>query len=227
MRTLVFVSIAALALASGSTAHAQAPSAKPATGSTGSTGSTAVKPSTGPATTTGTTQAKPATGAPAPTAKPQPPAPTPPPPAKPVTPVPPPPTTPVAPAPPTAAPPPPPSSDAYTYQSEGRRDPFLSLVASAGPTPTPNPNRKTGPQGMAVAEIQVRGVVQSRGALIAMIMGPDNKTYIVHQGDKLLDGTIKTITPQGLIIIQEVNDPLSLVKQREVRKLLRSLEDAK
>jgi hypothetical protein len=30
-----------------------------------------------------------------------------------------------------------------------------------------------------------------------------------------------------LIVIQEVNDPLSLVKQREVRKLLRSLEDGK
>jgi hypothetical protein len=35
------------------------------------------------------------------------------------------------------------------------------------------------------------------------------------------------VTPQGLIVIQEVNDPLSLVKQREVRKLLRSLEDGK
>ena len=42
-----------------------------------------------------------------------------------------------------------------------------------------------------------------------------------------LDGTIKTVTLQGLIVIQEVKDPLSLVKQREVRKLLRSLEDAK
>ena len=68
---------------------------------------------------------------------------------------------------------------------------------------------------------------QSRGALIAMIQGPDNKTYIVHQGDKLLDGTIKSVTPQGLIVIQEVNDPLSLVKQREIRKFLRSVEDVK
>jgi Tfp pilus assembly protein PilP len=84
-----------------------------------------------------------------------------------------------------------------------------------------------GPSGMTVAEISVRGIMQSRGALIAMVHGPDNKTYIVHQGDKLLDGTIKTITPQGLVVVQEVNDPLSLVKQREVRKLLRSLEDAK
>ena len=27
--------------------------------------------------------------------------------------------------------------------------------------------------------------MQSRGALVAMVQGPDNKTYIVHQGDKL------------------------------------------
>ena len=80
---------------------------------------------------------------------------------------------------------------------------------------------------MAVAEISVRGVMESRGKLIAMVMGPDNKTYIVHQGDKLLDGAVKSITPQGLVIEQEVNDPLSVVKQREVRKLLRGIEDAK
>ncbi len=69
--------------------------------------------------------------------------------------------------------------------------------------------------------------MQSRTGLIAMVQGPDNKTYIVHQGDKLLDGSIKTITAQGLIIEQDVNDPLSVVKQREVRRLLRGLEDPK
>jgi predicted ATPase len=42
----------------------------------------------------------------------------------------------------------------------------------------------------------------------------------------LLDGVITQITQQGVVILQEVNDPLSLVKQREVRKNLRSLEEA-
>ena len=69
--------------------------------------------------------------------------------------------------------------------------------------------------------------MQHRGSLVAMVQGPDKKTYLVHQGDKFMDGTVKTITPQGLIIVQEVKDPLSLVKQREIRKQLRSLEDAK
>ena len=80
---------------------------------------------------------------------------------------------------------------------------------------------------MSLGEISVRGVMQSRGVLVAMIQGSDNKTYIVHQGDKLLDGTIKIVTPQGLVVVQEVNDALSLIKTRDVRKLLRSLEDAK
>ena len=132
---------------------------------------------------------------------------------------------------PPAAPPPaasstPPAPESYTYRPEGRRDPFMSLVG-AGTEPRATSRRGEGPSGMSVGEISVRGIMQSRGALVAMIQGPDNKTYIVHQGDKLLDGTIKTITPQGLVVVQEVNDPLSLVKQREVRKLLRSLEDAK
>jgi Tfp pilus assembly protein PilP len=129
-----------------------------------------------------------------------------------------------APPPPAASTPPPPES--YTYRAEGRRDPFLSLVGTGTETRITS-HRGEGPSGLTIGEISVRGIMQSRNALVAMIQGPDNKTYIVHQGDKLLDGTIKTITPQGLIVIQEVNDPLSLVKQREVRKLLRSLEDAK
>jgi Tfp pilus assembly protein PilP len=113
----------------------------------------------------------------------------------------------------------------YSYDPAGRRDPFTNLLGGGSNQPT---SRKgEGPSGIAVAEISVRGVLQSRNGLIAMVQGPDNKTYIVHQGDKLLDGSIKTITTQGLIIEQDVNDPLSVVKQREVRRLLRGLEDPK
>jgi Tfp pilus assembly protein PilP len=130
------------------------------------------------------------------------------------------------PAPADASKPAPPAGETYTYDPGGRRDPFLSLVGAGSLGPNQG-KRGEGAAGMSVAEISVRGVLQSRGKLIAMVMGPDNKTYIVHEGDRLLDGSIKSITPQGLVIEQEVNDPLSVVKQREVRKLLRGLEDAK
>jgi Tfp pilus assembly protein PilP len=116
--------------------------------------------------------------------------------------------------------------DTYTYDSRGRRDPFLSLVGT-GPEPRPGTVRAEGAAGLTVDEISVRGIMQSRGVLIAMVQGPDNKTYLVHQGDKFVDGTVTSITPQGLVVVQRVNDPFSLVKQREIRKLLRSAEGAK
>jgi hypothetical protein len=73
----------------------------------------------------------------------------------------------------------------------------------------------------------VRGVLQSKGAYVALVAGTDGKTYRAHVNDRLMDGTIRSVTPQGVVIMQEVNDPLSLVKQREVRKGLRTSEDGK
>ncbi len=134
---------------------------------------------------------------------------------------PPPPATTPAPAPPAKAP-----AETYAYDPDGRRDPFVSLLGATN-EPRSAARRGDGLPGFTVAEISVRGIMQSGNTLVAMIQGPDNKTYLVHPGDKLLDGTVKAITPQGLVIVQEVNDPLSLVKQREVRRLLRAFEDAK
>jgi Tfp pilus assembly protein PilP len=134
--------------------------------------------------------------------------------------------------PPTSAAPPaataaqPPAPETSAYDPAGRRDPFVNLLGT-GVEQRTSLRKGDGPSAMTTADIALNGVLQSRGKFIAMIKGPDNRTYIVHKGDKLLDGTITTITAQGLVILQEVNDPLSLVKQREVRKLLRSPEDAK
>jgi Tfp pilus assembly protein PilP len=121
-----------------------------------------------------------------------------------------------------------PPPETFTYQSEGRRDPFLNLLnTGSDPRPVPQTHKGEGPAALSVGEISVRGILQSRGSLIAMIAGPDNKTYIVHNGDKLLDATIKTITLQGLVMLQDVHDPLSPAKQREIHKMLQSLEGGK
>jgi type IV pilus assembly protein PilP len=125
---------------------------------------------------------------------------------------------------PQTAPAPP---DPYSYNPDGRRDPFLSLLGAGAERGGPQAKRGDGIAGMTVAEISVRGILQSRGTLIAMVQGPDNRTYMLRQGDRLADGAVQAVTAEGLVIMQEVNDPLSLVKQRVVRKPLRSLEDVK
>lgn len=133
-----------------------------------------------------------------------------------------------APTVPQAAPATPASGAGYSYDPEGRRDPFVSLLK--GGTDTRSARSAGGVEGIAglsVDEISVRGVVAGRGGYIAMVQGPDNKTFLVRQNDRLLDGTVKTVTAQGLVVLQEVNDPLSLVKQKEIRKMLRGLEEGK
>ena len=117
-----------------------------------------------------------------------------------------------------------PAADPYSYDPDGRRDPFISLIAR-GAEPVQGGRKAAGLGGLATIEVVLRGVLESRGAYVALVSGPDGKTYTAHADDRLLDGVIRSVTPQGLVIMQEVNDPLSLVKQREVRKGLRAAED--
>ena len=134
-------------------------------------------------------------------------------------------TPPAKPAPPASATTAAPAPEAYTYNSDGRRDPFVSLLAR-GVEPASGV-KSAGLSGVTTSELMLRGVLQSRGSYVAIVSGPDGKTYRAHVNDRLLDGVIRSVTPQGIVIMQEVNDPLSLVKQREVRKGLRTAEDGK
>jgi Tfp pilus assembly protein PilP len=116
----------------------------------------------------------------------------------------------------------------FEYAVDGRRDPFLSLVERGVDRQGQPPVRRAdGVPGLLTAEITVRGIVQTRGAYVAMVAGADNKVYSVRAGDKLADGVVRAVTSDAVVILQEVNDPLSLEKQREVRKLLRGGEEVK
>ena len=119
----------------------------------------------------------------------------------------------------------------YEYEFMGRRDPFLSLVnrgADARTTAGNQPvKRAEGVPGLMTSEITVRGIVQTRGEFVAMVAGVDGKVHTIRAGDKLADGVVRQVTAQAVVILQEVSDPLSLEKQREVRKLLRGGEEVK
>jgi type IV pilus assembly protein PilP len=110
----------------------------------------------------------------------------------------------------------------YTYNPEGRRDPFVSLVGrGADPKDVKGVG---GVPGLLVNEITVKGVIRGTSGYLAMIQSPDHKTYIIRSGDRLADGSVKTITQDGVVFSQDVHDPLSLVKQREVPKRVRATD---
>jgi Tfp pilus assembly protein PilP len=123
----------------------------------------------------------------------------------------------------------------YSYNSMGRRDPFVSLqrpvAADRGPK-----TRKPGMEGFLIQEIALKGIVRTKGGgtgladrpgFIAMFLGADGKSYFVSTGQRLYDGQIVGIDATSVTFRQEVTDPLSPVKSREVRKSLNALEEAR
>ena len=123
----------------------------------------------------------------------------------------------------------------YAYNAQGRRDPFVSLqrpiAADRGPK-----TRKPGMEGFLIQEIALKGIVKTTGGgtgvaqrtgFIAMFLGADGKSYFVTTGQRLFDGVITAVDATSVTFRQEVTDPLSPVKTREVRKSLYASEEAR
>jgi hypothetical protein len=123
----------------------------------------------------------------------------------------------------------------YTYNPQGRRDPFVSLQKPVAPESGAK-TRPTGFQGFLVQEVALKGIVRSQGGgmgvankpgYIAMFLGTDGKSYFVTTGQRLFDGIITNVDATTVYFRQEVTDPLSPVKSRELKKSLYQTEEAR
>jgi Tfp pilus assembly protein PilP len=114
----------------------------------------------------------------------------------------------------------------YTYNPQGRRDPFVSLLkridADTGPK-----TRPPGLKGFLIQEVALKGIVKTPKGFTAMLLGTDGKSYFVTTGDRLFDGQITAVDAITVTFRQEVTDPLSTVKSREVKKTLYPSEEAR
>jgi Tfp pilus assembly protein PilP len=129
-----------------------------------------------------------------------------------------------------------PAPGGYTYNPQGRRDPFVSLIkpvtGDAGPK-----IRKPGMEGFLIQEVALKGILKTSGGgegvaekpgYIAIFQGPDgNKSYFVNVGQRLFDGQLTAIDSTSVTFHQEVTDPLSPVKTREIRQSLYPSEEAR
>jgi hypothetical protein len=112
----------------------------------------------------------------------------------------------------------------YTYNPQGRRDPFVSLnkpvEANRGPG-----SRPPGVKGFLIQEVALKGIVRDKSGYIAILLGTDGKSYFVRVGDRLFDGVVTAIDAANITFRQEVTDPLSPVKSRDVKKSLYPSEE--
>jgi len=115
--------------------------------------------------------------------------------------------------------------DGYTYNPQGRRDPFVNLLRrekaeGAGQKPP-------GIAGLSINEVALRGIVKDAvQGYIALLLGPTGSTYFCKVGQRLYDGTITAIDAATVTFRQEVTDPLSRDKTRDVKKTLYPAEEA-
>jgi Tfp pilus assembly protein PilP len=112
----------------------------------------------------------------------------------------------------------------YVYNQSGRRDPFMSLVRRGGPTE--KGARKSGIEGLLIGELALRGILKNIDGYIAFLSGPDGKSYWVRTGQRFFDGQLVGIDATTTTFRQDVSDPLSPVKTRDVKKYLYPSEEA-
>jgi len=111
----------------------------------------------------------------------------------------------------------------FRYQSQGRRDPFVSLAL--GLNVLAPDARPPGLKGMLIQEVSLHGIVKTIDGYIAMIQGTDNKSYFARVGERLYDGNIQNIDDEKVVFRQEINDPLRIEKFQRVEKTLHPVEE--
>jgi Tfp pilus assembly protein PilP len=112
------------------------------------------------------------------------------------------------------------SNTGYTYEAEGRRDPFVSLIKQntidrfAGARPPGIP-------GLLIDEIDLKGIFEMSGQWVALVETAEReKSYLIREGDQLFDGDVTGISLNEVVFKQIVNDPKIFKPFREVVKKL-------
>jgi Tfp pilus assembly protein PilP len=128
-----------------------------------------------------------------------------------------------------------PAADGYSYSAASRRDPFISLMKPVAADQTAR-QRPQGIEGFRIADIALKGIVKTAGGgtgvgqksgLVAILVGTDNKSYFIREGQRVYDGMITAIDSTSVTFRQEVTDPLSPVRTKDVKKSLYASEEAR
>lgn len=113
----------------------------------------------------------------------------------------------------------------HAYDPGDRRDPFLSLLRVTDEPELLGP-RPDGVPGLLIDEIEVTGIFVTPQGAVAQVQAADKaKSYLLHVGDDLYDGSVVAIRfDRGevaeVVFKQDVRDPTAAKPFREVIKQL-------
>ncbi len=105
-------------------------------------------------------------------------------------------------------------------------DPFLNPLLKRKKSDVDEEVLKSEPPpgiaGMSSAEVQLLGISISGEGKTAAFRGNDQRIYFLHEGDRLFDGFLKTISTNSVLLIRETSLRSGKVLTQEITKRLRN-----
>ena len=107
------------------------------------------------------------------------------------------------------------AEDAAPEEHEAHADPFAPRALAEGPRAVEE--RPPGLAGLRVGELTLKGLVLNAGQLLAVVAAPGGETYILHGGERLLDGSVAAVQANAVVFLERAGG--SRVA-REIRRTL-------
>jgi Tfp pilus assembly protein PilP len=102
----------------------------------------------------------------------------------------------------------------FTYNPEGRRDPFKNLLLG-GPQP---PTSATGEPQVFIDDLILSGIVKSKDGYTAMIGMSQSFPMFVKVGDKFADGFVLSISETQVVLRKTHERGIPLMRPRDIVK---------
>jgi hypothetical protein len=125
--------------------------------------------------------------------------------------------------------------ESIPYISSNRRDPFLNpkhYRKTAAPKDKDKDKDKDeeiprgipppGIAGAIIAQAALEGISISKDRRIAIIHGPDSRSYFLKEGDRLFDGYLKSILDDSIIFVRETKMRSGKILTQDITKRLRT-----
>jgi len=112
-----------------------------------------------------------------------------------------------------------PPEAAESEMKQARRDPFESLIGRQNKAPT---NLPPGIRGLQVSTLRLDGIVRAPSGMIAVVSNPQARTYFLHEGDHLYDGSVEKISMDGVSFHEEGKDAFGKPVEHQVNKRIYS-----
>jgi Tfp pilus assembly protein PilP len=112
-----------------------------------------------------------------------------------------------------------PAAKKAAAKAQEKPDPFVIPIKPKQEA-TPSGPLPPGLRGLLVGQANLAGVVKTPRGMLAVVTGPNNRTFFLKPNDQLYNGRVVSISADTLVLEESFIDPLGKQLRREVIKKL-------